>query len=85
MKESTSISVMRYISGDYYIDIVTNNETETREAWLQHKNYGISELMFGLEVKAVSPQRFIEIVEENLEQYKEDYADEYFEGEGNDA
>ena len=42
----TTTSVTRYEDGDYLIDIVEDNELF--EAWLSHKDYGISTLMFGV-------------------------------------
>lgn len=81
MKESATMRIKRYISGDYYIDIVENRGERVHEAWIQHKDYGISELAFAVKVKQMPFYEFFRTVEGNLEQYKEDYAHKYMDEE----
>lgn len=69
----TDIRITRYVYGDYNIDIIEN--PEHYEAWLSHKHYGISELMFGLTKKDVNEELFLEIVENNLGESIYEYAE----------
>lgn len=49
MKRAENQSITRFIDGEWYIDIV---ETKSKfEAWIQHKNYGVSDLMFSVPKK----------------------------------
>ena len=79
----TTTSVTRYEDGDYLIDIVEDNELF--EAWLSHKDYGISTLMFGVPKrqegnKIEMPfEAFRILVETNLDDYKATYEDEIVE------
>ena len=79
MKKLNDISITRYESGDFYIDITETDNT--REAWLRHKDCGISELMFSMEIKQAdgitSYGWFLDIVEANLPAYKDSYEKEY--------
>lgn len=72
--------ITRYIDEDYLIDVV-EKDTEF-EAWLQHKDYGVSMLMFGvrkdcLQGIAMTPDVVAAMVECNLPEQKEIYANTY--------
>lgn len=71
MKKSTD-KITRYIVGEYYVDFVEKDDMW--EAWLQHKSYGISELMFGLP-KEQTPKKMdaLFIVCNNLPEYMKQY------------
>lgn len=59
----------------FIIDIV-----ETRDefgAWLSRENYGIKEFMFGVSKASTSRSGFIDLVECNLTDYIELYAERY--------
>ena len=80
MKKS-SITVERYEVGDWYVDVVSRNKL--REAWLSHKDYGVSKLMFGIPVReagrpAMFYNQFLDIVMANIEKYISDYESEVF-------
>lgn len=47
------------------------------EAWLYHEHYGIKDLMFGGVWEQVTMESFLDVVEANLEEYIEDYREEY--------
>ena len=79
MKKLEDVSITRYESGDFYIEIAESDNM--REAWLRHKDCGISELMFSMPIKQVdgitSYDWFLDIVESNLTAYKDSYNEEY--------
>lgn len=77
---STDTKITRYTDGDYLIDIV-EKDTEF-EAWLQHKDFGVSMLMFGvrkgcLQGVHLTPDIVAAMVECNLPEQKEIYANTY--------
>lgn len=79
MKE-TNIKIRRYEHGDFYIDIV--DQGDIFEAWLQHKDYGIAEMMFGIckcvdEYDKLSYEDFLDLVSDALEEYEETYYNEH--------
>lgn len=77
MKKVNSVNITRYASGKFYVDIV---ETATMwEAWLGHKRYGVSELMFGIQKKDADRDLFELIVSDNLPAYKWDFELNYIE------
>ena len=47
------------------------------EAWLSHKQYGISSMMFGAEKKNVTFAGFLYLVQCNLNDYIGPYIEEY--------
>lgn len=72
--ERTDIKIIRFEHGNFWVDIVELEDWY--EAWLQHKDYGISDMMFGLG-KENDLDYFLEIVEVNLDEYEEGYIEEY--------
>lgn len=72
--ERTNINIIRFEHENFWVDIVELEDCY--EAWLQHKDYGISDMMFGLS-KETGLDYFLEIVEVNLDEYEEDYMAEY--------
>ena len=78
MVKSNLKKVELYEDGDFEILI-----TETKEqygAWLSHKEYGVSEFMFGAWAADTTREGFLNLVENNLEEYKETYTADYIEG-----
>ena len=74
--DKTDIKITRYEQDGFWIDIVEN--TEDFEAWLTAKNYGISQLMFGVPKKQptwgdIQHDIFLELVENNFDEYAELY------------
>ena len=74
--KKTNIKITRYADGEFVIDIVKTkdmNGDDIYEAWLQHKNYGVSDMMFGYRCKDVTYDEFIEMVEANLPDHEINY------------
>lgn len=63
-----------YKYGEFYVEIRVAHNGD-KEAWIQHEDYGIATLMFGLEGKPYII--FKEVVESNLDEYIELYREEY--------
>ena len=73
--KKTEIKTITYDTGfrNFMVDVV---ETEYGyEAFLYKSNYGIKELMFGLQEKNI--EEFVEIVEANLLVHMSIYEEEY--------
>lgn len=73
-----SKSFDRYQDGWWYIDVYQFNDT--LEAWVTCKDSGVSRLMFGMDMHQpngdiVTYGKFLEIVEANLRQYKNEEED----------
>ena len=83
MKEITNIKTRTFTSGKYRVDIA--EKKDLFEAWLYHKDCGIKQLMFGSPKKnsihgesvTITFDMFLEMVENNLPEYKETYYDDY--------
>ena len=62
----------------FYVDIVV--EANERGAWLYHKGYGIKMFMFG----AINTDHdiFLDMIQNNLADYIEDYKADYMDDEG---
>ena len=76
----TDIKTTTYRDGDWLIDIVDNKGMW--EIWLNHIQYGIKNMMFGLYKKdIVSYDALISTIENNLPTYKAMYANEWFDKE----
>lgn len=76
--KQTDVKLTRYEAGDYWIDIVElPNEFES---WITHKNYGVSDLMFGCPKQQQTLDSFIDLVRCNLADYialyKEDHEED---------
>ena len=66
------------IRDGFRVDITYDSDTQTADAWIYHKDYGIKSLMFGSEItEDHTLNDFIEVVEGNVQEYMEDYCDEY--------
>ena len=70
-----SIPITRFEYNDFWIDIIDMGTYF--EAWLSHKQYGISSMMFGALKKDVTFTEFVDLVQCNLE--NENYVDTYIE------
>ena len=78
MKEVKNDFIKKFVYGDYLIYI--KDCGSHYESYIQHKEYGIMELMFGLDkAKSMNLKDYIEIVKTNIiyyiVNYKEDYED----------
>lgn len=73
--DKTNIKITRFMDGDWNIDIVDLDDIY--EAWIQHKQYGVSSLMFGLMKKDVSFSDAFEIIKANIKEHKEFYRENY--------
>lgn len=81
MKEIKSIKLLKVfeIKKDYLIYVFENKDTY--ELYLSNKNYGILELVFGLEKSATNIEIFLneynlkELFKKDIEVYKEKYED----------
>ncbi len=77
--EKTDIKITRFEDADFWVDVI--DAGDNWEAWITHKAYGISSLMFGYPKKQpdcnVDFDFFCEIVEVNLEEYEDNYYDDY--------
>ena len=67
--KKTNIQITRYRHGDFFVDIVANKEQHMNEAWLFHKDYGVADYMFGVDVKTQNFDQFFRTVEANLPDY----------------
>lgn len=64
-----------YEKDDWIVEVwIVNDDFE---AWIQHKDYGIKSLMFGMPAQQQSTQDFMKIVENSIDEYVEYYANEY--------
>ena len=68
--------------GGFMVDVVTTSDTY--EAWIYHKDYGIKELMFGMPKKQQSYEKFIEIVEWNVDDDIFAYMEQHMDGDFDD-
>jgi len=81
MREDKSITITHYDTNKgYYVDIVCYPDKETpvltyRNAWLCKYNYGIKMFMFGTQNTDIDT--FIEMINNNIDLYIEDYEREY--------
>lgn len=66
---ANSYRTITYTDGDYLVDIVTT--PTTYEAWICHKGYGTKNLMFGMPKDQQTRFEFMQIVEANIDDYKE--------------
>ena len=55
--------------------IIIRGSNNGREAWLQHKDYGISMLMFAAQTTFAN--QFMALVDRNLDEYKKLYLEEF--------
>ena len=78
MKEIKNNVIKKFQLEDYYIYIMENEDSW--EYYLQHKDYGIIALIFGLMKKENSFEDFMDIVGKNIEcdieYYRQTYEDE---------
>ena len=72
--------VLRTYEHDGYIVEITRENCcghDSYAAYLGHPNIGIKEMMFGHDIETIELGLFIELVEVNLDEYIEDYKEEY--------
>ncbi len=78
MVKSNQKKVELYEDGNFEVLI-----TETKDqycAWISHKDYGVAELMFGVRTAATTREKFLELTEKNLDDYKNFYTAVHIEG-----
>lgn len=68
-------AVTLYDVGDDWRVEVIRREDGWREAWLFHKDYGVKDLMFGVQSKG---QELLDMIEANLSDYINFYKEQYF-------
>lgn len=78
----TDIQITRFEDGHYWVDIVDSDECY--DSWLTHKNMGIAQHMFGVpkmqsDGRKTSYDEFCDLVENNLQEEKLYYINEYSE------
>lgn len=72
------IAVIRYeLKKKFYVDVLTAGENV--EFWLGHKECDVKELMFAASAQLLSPDRYEAMIEENAEEYMEDFTEAYLE------
>lgn len=72
-----NISITTYECGEYMVDIATTSDSY--EAWIYRKEYGVKDLMFGMPQAQQTLDEFLDIVEANIEDYAKGYDEEYAE------
>ena len=78
MKKVKYLTTTTYQYNDnYLIDIVKNDDEYTYDAWLYHIAYGVKELMFSMSSETYTDKTFLDIVKENVENYIENYREEF--------
>ena len=68
--------IKKFEYGDYLVYI--KECSSHYESYLQHKEYGVLQLMWGIDkAKNITLEEYIEIVNNNLEEYIESYKKDY--------
>lgn len=74
-------TIERFADGDFIIEVLTTVNNESYEAWIRHKDYGISVHAIGVSSRIgdryISLDAFLKMVETNLEGYKKFYREKY--------
>lgn len=73
--KQVNITITTYECEEYLVDIVTTSDSY--EAWLYRKEYGVKVLMFGAYRTLNTLEEFLETVEANIDEYAESYDNEY--------
>ena len=72
------IATVRYeLKKKFYVDVLTAGENV--EFWLGHKDCDVKELMFAASAALVSPDRYEAMIEDNADDYIEDFTEAYLE------
>ena len=70
------ISALRYaLKKHFYVDVLTVGENV--EFWLGHEECDVKEMMFAASAQLVSPDRYEAMIEDNAEDYIEDFTEAY--------
>ena len=73
MKELEYIKTKSYDAGNgFEVDIVIDEKDQYYHSYLYHVEYGHKLYMFGMPMKQQSYDEFLEIVEKNVDDYRED-------------
>lgn len=79
MQRRANINTTTYDAGDgFMVDIVEcfagkNDEEEIYEAWLYMRDYGIKKSMYGMACNRISKEDFVNMVSDDVDEYKEYY------------
>lgn len=77
MIPNTKTSIQYDMGEGFTVDLIYDFDKEYAEIWIGHNQYGIKELMFGIQE---SNKKIIkELIINNFEEYKESYKEEYME------
>ena len=84
MKQLKTYKTTTFADGDFRIDVT--EKRDEFEAYLYHKDYAVKDLMFGSPKKnfrfgetiRMTMDMFMELVESNLPDYKENYLEMHF-------
>ena len=69
--KKTSVKIERYENNGFYYDIV--NDGKTIEAWISAKPFGITQFLFGLELKHTTEAQFLEYIKHFSDSYESEY------------
>lgn len=69
--------VETYKAGKFYVEICKESDN-TYTAYLHHEEYAIKCGMFGESIEDTTLDEFVALVMESLDEYIEDYKDEFF-------
>lgn len=76
MKEVKNDFIKKFVYGDYLIYI--KDCGSHYESYIQNKEYGILQLMWGIDIaKNIPLEEYIEMVNNNLMEYIESYKEDY--------
>ena len=75
MKE-LNIKIKTYAIYDWRIDIIINLESNEYESWLYKAGYGVKHFMYGLLIKDVLYNEFLDMVINNMPDFIDEYIKE---------
>lgn len=75
MKEVRNEFIKQFVYGDYIIYI--KEDSISYEGYLQNELYGVISLMIGVPKKQNTLNELIELIENNLQSYINDYKENY--------
>ena len=75
MKEVRNEFIKQFVYGDYIIYI--KEDSVSYEGYLQNELYGVISLMIGVPKKQNTLNELIELIENNLQSYINDYKENY--------
>lgn len=76
MKKIEKVLLATYAFEDYHIELIEFDGEY--EAWLQHKEYGVKDLVYREKKEQQELDEFLAAVKEKLPQYIEKYEESYY-------